>query len=623
MSTKPGGSACDAHALSRAAENLRAKIRALWEGFEPGPPQLAVKRRFDVEADEWMEEPVMVQIGLEPFGEGAFRECFRMKEVRVETSHDRRDGGAEKSPIVDRDGKSRFKFEEVARCLMELPRSDRRSMWVAKRSISSFEDLETHKRACETDVILQTLAKHYAELFNSALHRAASESGLGRCGAHDIDFLLSHIVELPDGSTYGAEAFVIGDYIKHNTNSGGTMGARRTPQVFSYFTFVRSNRRLMIVDIQGVDDLYTDPAIHFLPKNVSKVLRNADNDLNFGIRGFALFLWSHRRTEVDQLLNLPTFALSTSEQNHAAPLGTATLAEMLTSARKSKRAGAKKAQETCNSDDEAERFEGRLDDLLGVDLSGWCDWRTVLPFNMCVSAFLATNLRGREACSSELELVDAECHMEIVGMYLDGYINLRSLLWYQDHEPSKIEIEAAVFHLIEAARLDLVEALLGLACLTSGRAHDDFLPQIRPFHQEDTCLALLARAASLKSTAAMGSLARKVLQASQLDDLDVSDLRCAAVLLEAFAELSIECAGVTSTDTSNDDEDDEEDETQEHSCFYGRTFGWEDHGWHPHSALLRAAEIWDCGKLGDREESERNASRLRKRASEVSDIVQK
>ena len=49
------------------------------------------------------------------------------------------------------------------------------------------------RRECETDVIHQTFAKHYAELFNQEVHRQAQETGLGRCGAHDIDFLLTHV----------------------------------------------------------------------------------------------------------------------------------------------------------------------------------------------------------------------------------------------------------------------------------------------------------------------------------------------------------------------------------------------------------------------------------------------
>lgn len=33
-------------------------------------------------------------------------------------------------------------------------------------------------------------------------------------------------------------------------------------QAFSHFTFERSGHQLIIVDIQGVGDLYTDPQIH-------------------------------------------------------------------------------------------------------------------------------------------------------------------------------------------------------------------------------------------------------------------------------------------------------------------------------------------------------------------------
>ena len=89
------------------------------------------------------------------------------------------------------------------------------------------------RRECETDVIHQTFAKHYAELFNQdvvarcrqmlperrltehksasidalppeifgvqhgplkEIHRHAVETGLGRCGAHDLDFLLTHVL---------------------------------------------------------------------------------------------------------------------------------------------------------------------------------------------------------------------------------------------------------------------------------------------------------------------------------------------------------------------------------------------------------------------------------------------
>ncbi len=54
-----------------------------------------------------------------------------------------------------------------------------------------------------------------------------------------------------------------GEYTKYNSNSGFVDhgGCRQTPQAFSHFTFERSGHELMVVDIQGVGDLYTDPQI--------------------------------------------------------------------------------------------------------------------------------------------------------------------------------------------------------------------------------------------------------------------------------------------------------------------------------------------------------------------------
>ena len=60
------------------------------------------------------------------------------------------------------------------------------------------------------------------------------------------------------------EHFIEGDYMKYNSNSGfiNNEFCRKTPQAFSHFTFERSGHELMVVDIQGVGDLYTDPQIH-------------------------------------------------------------------------------------------------------------------------------------------------------------------------------------------------------------------------------------------------------------------------------------------------------------------------------------------------------------------------
>ena len=72
-------------------------------------------------------------------------------------------------------------------------------------------------------------------------------------------------------------------FVKHNTNSGfvDKEERRRTPQVFSAFSFYASKGHHMITDIQGVADLCTDPQLH------SSEYRFGDGDLGF--RGMAFF----------------------------------------------------------------------------------------------------------------------------------------------------------------------------------------------------------------------------------------------------------------------------------------------------------------------------------------------
>lgn len=67
----------------------------------------------------------------------------------------------------------------------------------------------------------------------------------------------------PNSPLYHLEHYIEGEYIKYNSNSGFVdEHIRYTPHAFSHFTFEKSNHDLIVVDIQGVGDLYTDPQVN-------------------------------------------------------------------------------------------------------------------------------------------------------------------------------------------------------------------------------------------------------------------------------------------------------------------------------------------------------------------------
>ena len=98
------------------------------------------------------------------------------------------------------------------------------------------------------------------------------------------------------------EQFLDGDYQKHNCASGWLPKCpRQTPQAFSHFTFCVTKGQMVVVDLQGVEDTYTDPAV---------LTRNGKGFGigNIGLTGIDDFLASHRCNPVCVQLGLaPVF----------------------------------------------------------------------------------------------------------------------------------------------------------------------------------------------------------------------------------------------------------------------------------------------------------------------------
>uniref|UniRef100_A0A0X3Q1X7 Eukaryotic elongation factor 2 kinase n=1 Tax=Schistocephalus solidus TaxID=70667 RepID=A0A0X3Q1X7_SCHSO len=257
-----------------------------WRDFDlEGTPTLpALRHRYSAIKKKWIKDDILVKIEQSPFDRGAMRECFRLKKAPINGDW------------------------------------DAASNYVAKRYIS-----DVSSSVYLDDVRLQMEAKLWAEAFNRqnppkkvdvfqmAVIEILDETRIvpkhlsETCRSEPVTTTNASVLNKPEPRFYHIERYMDGDYRKYNSNVGFVdEKLRNTPQAFSHFTFERSGHRLLVVDIQGVGDLYTDPQIH-----------TADgigyNDGNLGLRGMALFFHTHRCNPLCAWLGLTPFDLSTNE----------------------------------------------------------------------------------------------------------------------------------------------------------------------------------------------------------------------------------------------------------------------------------------------------------------------
>lgn len=112
-----------------------------------------------------------------------------------------------------------------------------------------------------------------------------------------------------DADCLSLEPFIPGHYVKYNGNNGwlpeGLEGNDifKASQAFSHFTYERSHGEFLVCDLQGVNNLLTDPAIH--THNVERFKLSATN---CNIAGIKFFFVSHRCNEICSSLGLQSSA---------------------------------------------------------------------------------------------------------------------------------------------------------------------------------------------------------------------------------------------------------------------------------------------------------------------------
>ena len=201
------------------------------------PAELVRRHRYVPSSGTWITDTSMVKIEAFPFDRGAQRQVYRMKKIsQAPTAH---------WSMLDWAKAPNY----VAKCYIT---EDGQINMQADQRQKVFDDIK-----------LQHEAAHWAHEFN----KAGPPKKIIVIQCYVLEF-----INRPGSPVLGCERFVDGHdkygagFVKHNSNSGfvETHEGRSTPQAFSAHSFYASKGNIMVVDVQGVGDLYTDPQVILL-----------------------------------------------------------------------------------------------------------------------------------------------------------------------------------------------------------------------------------------------------------------------------------------------------------------------------------------------------------------------
>ena len=242
-----------------------------------------------------------------------------------------------------------------------------------------------------------------------------------------LDAYLLRMIERPGQPLLWCEGFIDGPYQKHQNNAGtvlevdcdvaspGTPESHRlrlTPHAFSHWTFEHTGGKTMVVDLQGVDDLYTDPQIH----TAGGMHHHEYGVGNLGRAGQALFFMSHRCNLVCEKLALrrilpPRRSVDFSSSALVAP--SARAGGDADAVRSRAAAQQKRSKSTLASEGALAAWLPSLDELAALEIAaGWreADWRAKRQQAHCAAEVALCRPCGSSSTDAILTLAVQEVH---------------------------------------------------------------------------------------------------------------------------------------------------------------------------------------------------------------------
>ena len=165
------------------------------------------------------------------------------------------------------------------------------------------------------DLYMHCKAQEYAVFYNQHEHSPPKS----------VEFVQAVIFEYTEHINHGEasnssghskliwiEEKINGDYDKYSNNAGWVNNTRLSPHAFSHFTYHHSKHKLVVVDMQGADNRYTDPQIHSVVTLMTSVWQFFGLEKkeefgcgNLGKKGIELWKESHICSDLCKALGLP------------------------------------------------------------------------------------------------------------------------------------------------------------------------------------------------------------------------------------------------------------------------------------------------------------------------------